>query len=217
MRTGRRDDTPQTSPSNFQLSNSINRSHLHLQFFPNRTGRLIYGKNKVVSKALGTSPETSYKPELYQLSSLLRGQVGIFLTSHPIPETIDWFQSYTRPSFSRQHTRSTMDLTLPAGPILNFEGEKFQHSMEVQLRGCGLPGTYLEKGVPSLKEETVVVRKGEKLSGEKARLMMMLGYMMAVSGRPDFSGAPVLLFGTSSFATAHSFLLALSIPCLLPI
>lgn len=41
--------------------------------------------------------------------------------------------------------------------------------------------TSLEKGVPSLKVETVVCRKGEKLTGEKARLLLLLGYMHAVS------------------------------------
>lgn len=41
--------------------------------------------------------------------------------------------------------------------------------------------TSLEKGVPTLKVETQVCREGEKLSGEKARLLLMLGYMQAVS------------------------------------
>lgn len=41
--------------------------------------------------------------------------------------------------------------------------------------------TYLEKGIPSLKVETEVCKEGEKLSAEKARLLMLLGHMQAVS------------------------------------
>jgi hypothetical protein len=44
--------------------------------------------------------------------------------------------------------------------------------------------TSLEKGVPTLKVETNVCKEGEKLSGEKARLLLMLGYMHAVRSHP---------------------------------
>ena len=50
--------------------------------------------------------------------------------------------------------------------------------------------TSLEKGVPTLKVETQVCREGEKLSGEKARLLLMLGYMHAVSRSSDPSISP---------------------------
>ena len=49
--------------------------------------------------------------------------------------------------------------------------------------------TSLEKGVPTLKVETQVCKEGEKLSGEKARLLLMLGYMQAVS-TPAFHKPP---------------------------
>lgn len=70
-------------------------------------------------------------------------------------------------------------ITLEAGPVLNFEGEPFPHSMEPQLRSCGL-GTKLVKGVPTIEESFVVCKKGEKLSAEKARLLLLLGHMLAV-------------------------------------
>ncbi len=55
--------------------------------------------------------------------------------------------------------------------------------MEPQLRGCGLNMIKLVRGVPSLEEEVVVCTKGEKLTAEKARLLSLLGVMMAVSAR----------------------------------
>lgn len=78
---------------------------------------------------------------------------------------------------------ATKTVTLAAGPVLNFEGEPFPHSMEPQLRSCGL-GTKLVKGVPTIEEDYVVCRKGEKLSAEKARLLLLLGHMLAVRSIP---------------------------------
>ena len=142
------------------------------------TGRIIYGKNKVVAKALGESEETEYKTGLSEIAKRLKGPLGLFLTSWDPAETLEWFQTFTRPAFARQNFPATQTLVLPAGPIKNAEDETFPHSMEPQLRGCGLM-TSLEKGVPTLKVETQVCKEGEKLSGEKARLLLMLGYMQA--------------------------------------
>jgi mRNA turnover protein 4 len=164
------------------------------------TGRIIYGKNKVVAKALGESIETEYKEGLVQLAKVryismprlstsltpfslqrLKGPVGLFLTSWEPKETLEWFNDFSRPAFARMGATATKTITLEAGPVLNFEGEPFPHSMEPQLRSCGL-GTKLVKGVPTIEESYVVCKKGEKLSAEKARLLLLLGHMLAVSG-----------------------------------
>ena len=63
---------------------------------------------------------------------------------------------------------STIDLTLPAGPVTNNDGKPFPHSMEPQLRKLGL-STRMVAGVPSLATEHIVCRKGEKLTSEKVR------------------------------------------------
>lgn len=109
----------------------------------------------------------------------LKGPVGLFLTSWEPKETLEWFQEFSRPAFARMGGTATKTITLKAGPVLNFEGEPFPHSMEPQLRSCGL-GTKLVKGVPTIEEDYVVCKKGEKLSAEKARLLLLLGHMLAV-------------------------------------
>ena len=50
------------------------RLHLKLNPLPAlpRTGRLIYGKNKVVAKALGDTLETEYKEGLYEIAKVSR-------------------------------------------------------------------------------------------------------------------------------------------------
>jgi len=63
---------------------------------------------------------------------------------------------------------STIDLTLPAGPVTNNDGKPFPHSMEPQLRKLGL-ATRMVTGVPSLATEHVVCRKGDKLTSEQVR------------------------------------------------
>lgn len=122
----------------------------------------------------------------------LTGQMGLFLTSHPVPETLEWFESYSRPEYARQNHPATRDITIPSGPILTpyndgsevdvdgkLLGDPFPHSMEPQLRQLGL-STSLVRGVPSLNSAHVLCKKGEKLSSEKCRVLKLLGVQMSV-------------------------------------
>jgi len=97
-----------------------------------------------------------------------QGQVGLFFTSWPPSETLEWFESFARPEFARMGEISTIDLTLPAGPVTNNDGKPFPHSMEPQLRKLGL-ATRMVAGVPSLPTEHVVCRKGDQLTSEQVR------------------------------------------------
>ena len=96
----------------------------------------------------------------------LQGQVGLFFTSWPPPETIEWFESFSRPEFARMGEISTIDLTLPAGPVTNSDGKPFPHSMGPQLRKLGL-AIRMVAGVPSLTTEHVACRKGNQLTSEQ--------------------------------------------------
>ena len=63
---------------------------------------------------------------------------------------------------------SSIDLTLPAGPVTNDDGNPFPHSMEPHLRKFRL-ATRMVAGVPSLTTEHVVYRKGNQLNSEQVR------------------------------------------------
>jgi len=54
---------------------------------------------------------------------------------------------------------STIDLTLPAGPVTDNDGKPFPHSMVPQLRKLGL-ATRMVAGVPSLATGTSSAAKG---------------------------------------------------------
>ncbi|WWD15951.1 hypothetical protein CI109_100375 [Kwoniella shandongensis] len=147
------------------------------------TGRFFFGKGKVMAKALGLTPETEYQEGLANVAKRLRGQLGLFFTSHPVDETVEWFESWSKKEYARMGARATQEITLPEGPILTpysetVLGDPFPHSMEPQLRALGL-STSLIRGVPSLNNPHLLCRQGEKLSSEKCRILKLLGVQMA--------------------------------------
>ncbi|CAD6590514.1 MAG: mRNA turnover and ribosome assembly protein [Tremellales sp. Tagirdzhanova-0007] len=147
------------------------------------TGRLFFSKGKIMAKALGDSPELEYQEGLSGIASLLRGPVGLFLTSHPVDDTVEWFDTWSKPEYARLGAIASRDVTLPAGPLLTPYaeppvGDPFPHSMDPQLRALGL-ATNLVRGVPSLNNPHSLCRKGEKLSSEKCRILKLLGIQMA--------------------------------------
>jgi len=144
------------------------------------TGRLFFGRNKVMAKALGTSEEEEVKPELRKLANRLEGPVGLFFTNWEQKETKDWFDDFKQADFARAGNVASKTITLPAGPILQYDDpdSPFPHSMEPQLRKLGL-STRLVRGVPSLETPHVVCKAGKKLTPEQAQLLKLIGVQMA--------------------------------------
>ncbi|WVQ70017.1 uncharacterized protein L199_008241 [Kwoniella botswanensis] len=147
------------------------------------TGRFFFGKGKVMAKALGETPETEYQEGLSNVARRLKGQIGLFFTSHPVDETVEWFESWSKKEYARMGARATQEITLPEGPLLtpyteSNSGDPFPHSMEPQLRALGL-STSLVRGVPSLNNPHLLCKKGEKLSSEKCRILKLLAVQMA--------------------------------------
>ncbi|CED82276.1 mrna turnover protein 4-like protein [Phaffia rhodozyma] len=144
------------------------------------TGRLFFGRNKVMGKALGTTPEDEYKEGLSKVSAQLNGPTGLFFTNHPPKETLEYFESFQKPDFARAGNVAARDVTLPVGPLLMYNDptSPFPHSMDPQLRKLGL-ATSLVKGVPSLTAPHVICKKGKVLTAEQAQLLKLCGEMMA--------------------------------------
>ncbi|KAK4686408.1 mRNA turnover protein 4, partial [Tremellales sp. Uapishka_1] len=147
------------------------------------TGRFFFGKGKVMAKALGETVEEEYQEGLSLIAKKLHGPVGLFLTSHPVDETLEWFDSWSRKEYARQGGKATLEITLPEGPLLTpftlpASGDPFPHSMEPQLRQLGL-STTLVKGVPTLNNPHLLCKDGEKLTSGKCRILKLLGLQMA--------------------------------------
>ncbi|XP_053307896.1 mRNA turnover protein 4 homolog [Spea bombifrons] len=135
--------------------------------------RLFFGKNKVMTVALGKGPCDEYKDNLHKLSKCLKGEVGILFTNRTEKEVQEWFDEFKEVDFCRAGNKATYSVVFDAGPL-----EQFPHSMEPQLRQLGLP-TALKKGVVTLLSDHEVCKEGDVLTPEQARLLKLFGYQMA--------------------------------------
>ncbi|XP_077116436.1 mRNA turnover protein 4 homolog [Ranitomeya variabilis] len=135
--------------------------------------RLFFGKNKVMTVALGKDPCDEYKDNLHKLGKSLKGEVGILFTNRTEKEVREWFNQFKETDFARAGNKATYGVVLDEGPL-----EQFTHSMEPQLRQLGLPTT-LKKGVVTLLSDYEVCKEGDTLTPEQARILKLFGYQMA--------------------------------------
>jgi len=135
--------------------------------------RFFFGKNKVMTLALGRGPEDEFRPGLHKIGRKLHGQTGILFTNKTEPEVVRWFSEFVELEFARAGNIASQTVTAVAGPLLAFT-----HDIEPQLRRLGLP-TSLEKGVVTLMKDHIVCEKGKPLTPEQAQILKLFGYKMA--------------------------------------
>ena len=126
----------------------------------------MFGKNKVISLALGRGAESEYKENLHKITPYLFGNIGLLFTNRSKDEVHKYFEEYSCPDYARSGNIATDDAAISAGPL-----EQFQHTMEPQLRKLGLH-TSLKKGVVYLDSDFTICKKGDKLNPEQARLLV---------------------------------------------
>ncbi|KAK3115035.1 mRNA turnover and ribosome assembly protein [Teratosphaeriaceae sp. CCFEE 6253] len=149
------------------------------------SGRMFFGKTKVMAKALGATPETEHAPGLGKLTGFLKGSVGLLLTSQEPKEVLEFFEGYTELDFARAGTKATRGFTVPAGVVYTRGGEveveedlPLPHSLEVTVRKWGMP-TRLDKGKVMLGEEYVVAEEGQELNSHQTALLKLFGVATA--------------------------------------
>ncbi|KAG8431721.1 hypothetical protein GDO86_020302 [Hymenochirus boettgeri] len=135
--------------------------------------RLFFGKNKVMTVALGKDVTDEYKDNLHKLSKSLKGEVGLLFTNRTEQEVKEWFDQFKEKDFARAGNKATYSVVLDEGPL-----EQFPHSMEPQLRQLGLP-TALKKGVVTLLSDYELCKEGDALTPEQARILKLFGFEMA--------------------------------------
>ncbi|KAI9733179.1 MAG: mRNA turnover and ribosome assembly protein [Claussenomyces sp. TS43310] len=147
--------------------------------------RLFFGKTKVMAKALGTTPETSYQPSTHLLSKYLQGNVGLLFTNREPSSIIEHFENYTSTDFARAGTVASRDFIVPAGIVYSMGGEiaesddvPMAHSLEPELRKLGMPTT-LVRGKISLPTEYKVCEEGKVLDSRQTRLLKLFGIATA--------------------------------------
>jgi len=147
--------------------------------------RIVYGKTKLLSKALGTEPNTEHLPGLSELAPYMHGPVGLILSPRPPSKILEYLSSYSQRDFARAGVTATRSFTVPAGIVYSRGGEipkeedvPVPHSVEVTLRKWGMP-THLDKGRVMLNGDHEVCKEGEVLDSHQTALLKMFGIDMA--------------------------------------
>lgn len=149
------------------------------------TGRIFFGKTKVMAKALGYTPEEEHLANLHKLTPYLAGNVGLLFTNQPPEEILEFFESYEQTDFARAGVIANRTFTVPAGVVYSRAGEVSQeedaplaHSIEPTLRSWGMP-TRLVKGKVTLDDPHEICHEGQTLNSHQTALLKMFGVTMA--------------------------------------
>lgn len=150
---------------------------VHMQYVRTalKPGRMFYGKNKLMIKALGNTEETEVAENIHHLCNYLSGHRGLICTNSDERSIRKIFESCQPEEPAKSGFIATETVVLKEGTEALAQ---FPHSMEPQLRKLGLP-TLLKSGSIYLMGDTPVCTKGVPLTVEAAQLLKLLGYRMA--------------------------------------
>nr|CEL67058.1 TPA: ribosomal protein [Neospora caninum Liverpool] len=140
-----------------------------------KPGRVFYGKNKVIQRALGTTPSTECLPNIHKLSKNLSGHRALLVCAHPADKLQALLRKVQAKEFARAGFVATQSMQLKEGSDALAQ---FPHSLEQRFRSLGLP-TLLKDGKILLLGDYTVCTKGEPLTPEQAQVLKHLGVKMA--------------------------------------
>lgn len=147
--------------------------------------RLFFGKTKVMAKALGLDPQSSYQPSTHLLSKYLQGNVGLLFTNREPSSVVEYFENHIATDFARAGTVATRDFIVPVGTVYSMGGEitesddvPMAHSLEPELRKLGMP-TSLVRGKITLQNDYEVCKEGQTLDSRQTRLLKLFGVATA--------------------------------------
>lgn len=99
----------------FYVANLRNTHLQEIRSLWKENSKVIFGKNKVVQKALGLNVESEVRQGLSGISKKLKGPVGILFTKSQPDEIVEWFDDYAKDDFARAGNVATKDVILEAG------------------------------------------------------------------------------------------------------
>ncbi|CAD7701615.1 unnamed protein product, partial [Ostreobium quekettii] len=158
----------------FRYSNFRTRCFQELRTELRNSTRFFIGRDSLLRFALGKTKAEEYRPNLHELSELLRGEVGLLFTKLTREQVSDILKNFEEEDFARAGSRATVDFAVPKGPL-----EGFSHTLEPNLRGLGLP-TKLNKGVIELITDHEVCKQGDVLTPKQAGILKAFGMKTAI-------------------------------------
>ncbi|KAI8074125.1 ribosomal protein L10-domain-containing protein [Gongronella butleri] len=141
------------------------------------SSRLFLGRNRVMAKALGTTPEEEYKEGVAGLAKELHNDVGLLFTNKTPDQIKAYFEGYTQADYARSGNIATQSVQLPEGPVKRG-ADPMPHNMEPLLRQLGMP-TSLVNGIVTLHAPYMICREGETLSTNQAHLLKLFYHQLA--------------------------------------
>ncbi|KAK9329681.1 ribosomal protein L10-domain-containing protein [Lipomyces starkeyi] len=148
--------------------------------------RLLFGRTKVMAKALGLTREDEVKENMSKLCKYVKGAVGLLLTNED-PETVEnYFSDFAKSDFPRAGQIASVSFTIPSGIIYSRGGQvrseddlPLPHSLESTLRvQLGVP-TSLKNGKIVIENDFEVCKEGGVLDAKQTRLLKLFGIACA--------------------------------------
>merc|ERR1712137_264342 len=145
--------------------------------------RFFFGKNKVMSLALGRTAEEEIKKDIHKVSDHLSQQCGLLFTNQTAEEVTKYFKEYTTSDFARSGSTARLTIELPAGPLashaLSCDDISFPPSSLHMLHQLGLKEAFLNKGVIELRLPFTVCTIGDVLTPEQCRILKLWNIKLA--------------------------------------
>lgn len=147
--------------------------------------RILFGRTRVMQKALGRSPEEEHLPNLHELTEFMSGDVGLLMTDEQPSVVQEYFESFVKTDFARAGFKSPLTFTVPAGTVYSTGGQipaeddvPLPHSLETTVRDLGMP-TRLVNGKVTLDGDYTVCKEGKTLDSKQTRLLKQFGVAIA--------------------------------------
>lgn len=145
-----------------------------------RDSRIIFGRTKVMAKALA-SAATGRKGVAALLPSVA-GSVGLLFTNREPDQVQAYFDAFARMDYARAGVGAPQTVTMGQGTVYAayadggqpVEEEPMAAGMEPTLRTLGMP-TRLCDGVVTLDTDYTICREGAILDSNQTRLLKMFG------------------------------------------
>lgn len=143
----------------------------------NTEGRIFLGKNKLLQIALGRTPEDEYSDNLFKLSKLLSGSVGILCTSQKPKDVEEYFAKLAVEDFARAGAVAPKSVKLTQAQV-----ETHPVNMVEQFRKLGLPVEVNNGRVAFVGERAdwEVCKKNQELSVEQCKILCHMGVKLSV-------------------------------------
>ncbi|OHT04496.1 putative 60S acidic ribosomal protein [Tritrichomonas foetus] len=155
-----------------------------------RSSYLCFSKKKIISYAIGTTEETSVKPNLYKLNQYLGGNCALFMTNEANETVVQFLESLTCPEFATTGFEATETFVVPAGPLTQFP-----FNMDSHLRELGLP-VQLDNGTIVNIRDHEVCHEGQPLTKNAATLLKHFEKKIAT-----FTAKPVAMWFNGEIIT----------------